>query len=166
MNKKVLIRVAGYLILILLIIIIVKGFYAISEFEKADKRIQSLPLNSFTRLYGDSIDHYKGKIVIYYFSPECEHCQYMTKKLVENCKYHSEIRFVMVTSAKVSSVKDFIILYHIAECRSISVYSDTILSFNKLFGSSIVPSFFIYVNGRLVKKIVGETKIENLLEIR
>lgn len=166
MKKKILKRVVGYLILILLIIIIVKGYYAISEFDKTDKRIQSMPLISFTRLYGDSVDYYKGRIVVYYFSPECEHCQYMTKKLVENCNYHSEIRFVMVTSAGISSAKDFIKLYHIAECRSISVYTDTILSFNKLFGSSIIPSFFIYENGILVKKVVGETKIENLLGIR
>lgn len=162
MNKKTLKKIVGLLILTILIIICVKGYNVIVENDKANKRIQSLPAISFTRLLGDSIDYRKGRVVVSYFSPDCEHCQNMTRKLIENCEYTNETKFIMVSSAGITSIKEFINLYGIAECQSISVYADISFSFDKVFGASNVPSFFVYENGVLVKKWVGETKIENL----
>lgn len=163
MNKKLLKKIVGLFVLTILITICVRTYYVIVENEKVNKRIQSIPPISFTKLHGGSVDYHKGRIVVYYFSPDCEYCQYMTRNLVKSCNYNKATKFIMVTSAAGTSTKEFIDLYRIADCPSITVYTDSTFSFYSVFGESTVPSFFVYENSVLVKKWVGETKIENLL---
>lgn len=68
----------------------------------------------------------------------------------------------MVTSADSASTNRFCTDYHLNLLKNIIVLRDAKNEFYKNFGTSNPPTFFIYNNGMLVKKITGETKIENI----
>jgi len=69
----------------------------------------------------------------------------------------------MITIADSNSVARFTRDYQLNRMTNIILLRDTKFQFYKIFGTASVPSFFIYENQKLVKKIIGETKIETLL---
>lgn len=106
-----------------------------------------------------------GKVIIELFSPDCEHCQYMAKTLVENKDRLNDVEILMITPfGDSASVSQFVKTYRLDLLPKAHLLLDTKFDFPKIFGTSLVPSFFIYKNNKLVKSIKGETKIENLLD--
>lgn len=106
-----------------------------------------------------------GKVIIELFSPDCEHCQYMAKALVANRDNFLDAEIIMVTPfGDSATVAKFVEKYQLNLLPKGHFLLDTRLDFPKIFGTSIVPSFFIYKNNKLVKSIKGETKVENLLD--
>ena len=110
-----------------------------------------------------SITDVNSKIIINYFNPSCEHCQYMAKSYVKHANQVNDVSLIMVTIADSVSVSKFRNDYHLDTVHSITLLRDTKFQFEKIFGTGMVPCFFIYKDRKLLKKIVGETKIENLL---
>ena len=103
------------------------------------------------------------KLIINFFSPGCEHCQYMAKQYVKNADKFKDINLLMVTISDSSEVVKFKNDYHLDSLPNLVLLKDSKFRFEKLFGTAMVPSFFIYKNKKLMKEIIGETKIENLL---
>lgn len=104
-----------------------------------------------------------GKVIINFFSPQCEHCQYMTEAYMQHARQLDSVQILMITAADSSAVARFAAAYKINTMPNITLLLDRELQFPVVFGSASVPSFFVYYNNRLVKKIAGETRIENLL---
>lgn len=105
-----------------------------------------------------------GNVIIQLFSPDCEHCQYMAQSLVKNKEKLKDIEIIMITPfGDSSSAAQFAQTYHLNSLKNVHLLLDTKAAFFKIFGSSLVPSFYVYKNNKLVKSIKGETKIENLL---
>jgi hypothetical protein len=71
---------------------------------------------------------------------------------------------VMTTIADSASVSGFRRDYGLDMASYVLFLRDSKFEFEKIFGTSVVPSFFVYKNRVLTKKIIGETKIENLLQ--
>jgi hypothetical protein len=72
------------------------------------------------------------------------------------------VQILMITTADTASTAKFNNDYKLSLLSNIKVLRDTNYQFQKLFSTGIVPSFFIFENKVLVKKIIGETNIENL----
>lgn len=105
-----------------------------------------------------------GNVIIQLFSPDCEHCQYMAQNFIKNKEKLKNIEIVMVTPfGDSTSVVKFAQTYQLNSLTNVHLLLDTKADFFKIFGSSLVPSFYVYKNNKLVKSIKGETKIENLL---
>lgn len=105
-----------------------------------------------------------GNVIIQLFSPDCEHCQYMAQSMVKNKEKLKDIEIIMVTPfADSSSAAQFAQTYQLNTLKNVHLLLDNKAAFFKIFGSSLVPSFYVYKNNKLVKAIKGETKIENLL---
>ncbi len=104
-----------------------------------------------------------NKIIVNFFSPTCEHCQYMATQYLKNKEQLKDITILMVTIADSISVAKFKNDYQLNTLPNIVLLRDTKFQFYKIFGTATVPSFFIYEHQKLVKKIIGETKIENLI---
>lgn len=105
-----------------------------------------------------------GKVIIQLFSPDCEHCQFMAQSFVKNKEKLKGIEILMVTPfGDSSSVMKFSHEYGLDSLSNVQLLLDTHADFFKIFGSSLVPSFYVYKNNKIVKSIKGETKIENLL---
>ena len=132
------------------------------------EQIEHLPDFSFRLINGNSFTNIdidkSNNVIINYFNPECEHCQYMASCYLKNAEKLKAISIVMVTTADSSSTERFVNNYRLNTIPSIVIVRDTKLQFDKIFGQSSVPSFFIYKDKKLLKKVTGETKIENLID--
>ncbi len=147
--------------------LIANVYYKIKEKNHTQINMQNLPAFSFFTLdnklfSAKDLNSYTGKIIINFFNPECEHCQYMSKKYIEYADSLKNIKIIMVTNADSATTVKFVTDFKLNSLSNIIVLRDTKFAFFKLFGSSVVPSFFVYKNQTLLKKISGETKIENL----
>jgi thiol-disulfide isomerase/thioredoxin len=137
--------------------------------EKIAKQINSLPNFSFKKLdntnyLNKDITNKNGRIIIEYFNPSCEHCQNMAKMLFEKKDEINQTIILMVTSDQIDNVKQFGFKYHLNAINNVVLLRDPQFQFQKIFGTAFVPSFLIYKNQKLVNKIIGETKFENLFK--
>lgn len=152
------------------------GYLGFSSFNKIKKNkqiaenIQSLPAFSFQQQLSGSfsnanLDANAERLIINFFNPECEHCQYMAGEIKKNKEKLSKHQLLLVTTADSIAVDKFNKTYGLNELPNLVLLRDTRYQFVPVFGSHIIPSFFVYDNDhRLVKKTTGETKIDNLLK--
>lgn len=164
----------GFKIIVLSVVIGIIVLLSESVYRKAkarnivDKNTATMPSFTFTELnnslFSDTdIRNKNGKVVINYFNPDCEHCQYMAKNYLQHADKLKNLRIIMVTLADSTSTTGFVKRFELNTLPGIVILRDTKFQFEKIFGPSIVPSFFIYDSRKLIKKITGETRIENLL---
>lgn len=111
----------------------------------------------------NDIDNTKSRIIINHFSPTCEHCQYMAGEFIKDSQKLKDVQILMITSADSASAAKFNSDYKLSLLPNIIILRDTNYQFQKTFGTGVVPSFFIYEQNKLVKKVIGETIIDNLI---
>ncbi len=131
--------------------------------------ISNIPLFSFTDMNGKSfankhINANNQKFIINYFSPNCEHCQSMAKQYVMDSHKLKNIQIMMVTSSNKQLAAKFIVDYQIKLMPNINVVIDTNYQFQQIFKKGVVPSFFIYEKDQLVNQLIGDVKIDLLLQ--
>lgn len=165
MKKKFIIYIYSVIIVILL-----SCFFLSKEIIKknnVEAKITSIPEMLFIEINNNifsnrNIDQNKSRIIINHFSPTCEHCQYMASEYIKDSQKLKDIQILMITSADSLATSKFYNDYKLSLLSNIVILRDTDYQFQKTFETSIVPSFFIYEHNKLVKKVIGETKIENL----
>lgn len=132
-----------------------------NKFSKTpDFIFSTLDNNSFNN---KNIDNSKNRLILNNFSPTCEHCQYMAGELLKDSQKFMNVQILMITSADSTSAAKFKNDYKLILFPNIVILRDTNFQFQKIFGTGVVPSFFIYEKNKLIKKFIGETKIENLI---
>lgn len=155
-------------ILLFLGLFVLNIYQQLQKKEIADKTMTYLPHFNFSKLdnkqYSDSnITDNAGEIIINYFNANCEHCQYMAKSIQDGKSRLGKIKFLMITTLDTLGLYSFMINYRIDSLANITVLIDRNSSFKTIFGSSEIPTFLVYKNRILVRRIIGETKLENLL---
>lgn len=160
--------------IIVIIIVLVAGFMMLStvnylsKSRKIDEQVAIVPQFSFTTLEGETFSNRNLKdslsnIIINLFSPDCEHCQHMAMAITHHLERLKNWEILMVTPFSDSNtIARFVTKYRIDSFPNLHLLIDKEANVFKIFGSSVVPTFFIYKENKLVKKIKGETKIENL----
>ena len=154
-----------FLIVAILIFLIIVTIPLIKHKKQPEK---PLPTFSFARINNKTfsnanLENENSKTIFNFFSPNCEHCQYMATQYLKNKEQLKDINILMVTIADSNSVVKFSKDYRLNTLPNIVLLRDSKFQFYKIFGTATVPSFFIYKHQKLVKKIIGETKIENLI---
>lgn len=136
-----------------------------------ESNIQTLQHCCFQTLHGelkwiDELDSSKP-VVIFYFHPECEHCRYEASEIGKWPEKFCNVNMIMITSDTLSKeVEAFAIKYHLCEIENITILFDPEYTFERFFGTSIIPSIFIYGSDRkLIKKYNGEIKISAIINI-
>lgn len=161
------------IILLLLIIILVFTVYKLSCFIKIkhDKEILVSTIPKFNLLTlgnksfsNKSIDYNYKTIIINLFSPSCEHCQNSAKLFLKNTSKLKDMQILMISTSDSLSLIKFQNDYHLLDMPNLIILRDTNYQSLKIFGSSVIPSFFIYKNNKLNKKYIGETKINLLID--
>jgi len=133
-----------------------------------NKTIVKLPIILLTDIKNNlfsnnDIDQKKSRLIINHFNPNCEHCQYMACEFLKDSQKIKNVQILMITSADSASVAKFNSDYKLSLLPNIFILRDTNYQFQKIFGTGVVPSFFMYEQNKLVKKIIGETIIDNLI---
>jgi thiol-disulfide isomerase/thioredoxin len=166
--RKIILITLSVILLLGIIFLSFKIWIILNQKNKIKVTIQQLPSVNLRRIDGiflniDTFKSSKELLVLNYFNPNCEHCQYMAQSFLANKDKLSDVTIVMVTVADSAATANFYGDYQLNKLPNIIVLRDTKFQFPAIFGTGVVPSFFIYKNKKLVKKIIGETKIENLL---
>jgi len=134
-----------------------------------EQKIQALPHACFESLAGKTIciDEFNSEkpLVLVYFHPECEHCQYEAQEIGQNAATFSNCQLVMIThDDSLQRVKSFCETNHLWEVDNIEVLIDTANQFKTVFGKAVIPSVYIYGTDRKLKKqYLGETRIDLIL---
>lgn len=111
----------------------------------------------------DFLDKRKATILMV-FSPDCEHCQQMTKEITANIKKFKKVQIVMTSPLPYDFIKKFYIDYKIAKYPIITLARDPTYFLGNFFKVRSFPSFFIYnKKGELVNWYNGETPLEKII---
>lgn len=142
--------------------IIVKVVKANDSAEK----IETLPSFSLGTLDGsvfNSDDLKKGPLLIVYFHPDCEYCQYEISTLIENDIQSRGIKVLFVSHASPESIHKFMEPFDI-NYENFHILSDTSLVFSAVFRINVVPVNILYDEDlKLVKYFKGEVKPDAIL---
>lgn len=140
-----------------------------NEKKEVKIRIQTLPDVVFTSVLGDSISLHEfdsnRSLVLIYFHPECEHCQYEAKEIGLRADEFNNCQLVMVTpDDSLARIEKFCEEYQLWEIDNIEVLLDRESKFELTFGKAVLPSVYIYDKGQKLKKqFLGETKPEAIV---
>lgn len=168
MMKKLL----RYIILLIVIglasFLLIRITASIRQKDAAAARIQMLPSIELYSLKGDKTNIRKlvkdRATVIIYFSPDCEYCQYEATELHQNFSAFQHTEIIMVTHADPAETMRFVHTYRLDSIPFIHFLLDKNNLFSKTFGTRVFPSIFIYnKDHKLIKKFIGETKIEAIM---
>jgi len=167
MRKAIILSIAS-IIIALAAYLLYRVIKTIQQKQSIEKNTAALPAFAFVTISNKTfsnvdLENANGKIIFNFFSPTCEHCQYMATQFLKNKEQLKDVSILMVTIGDSSSIDKFSKDYQLYTLPNIVLLRDTKFQFYKIFGTATVPSFFVYEYQKLVKKIIGETKIENLL---
>ena len=106
----------------------------------------------------------KQNLVLVYFHPECEHCQYEVEELYKHQHKFLNTQILMISPAPLQHLKKFNHKYDLDSSDNISVLWDKEFKFDTYFGASIFPTVIIYQDTKFVKTYKGEVKIEAIIK--
>ena len=103
-------------------------------------------------------------MVVVYFNPACEHCQYEAETISNNLDKFGNTDIIMISDENISAIRKFAADYRLDRQSQVNFYKiDPNLVFST-FGKYTVPTILIYdENGHLAKRFDGETKVEAIL---
>lgn len=139
------------------------------EQAQQQERVQVLPTFQFMTLdsvtFSNAALSTKQSSVIIYFNPDCEHCQYEAHVIRDSLHRFAATTVLLVSDEPMERLEEFAAQYDLANQPNIHILYDHDRRFKDLFGTSMVPSIFIYNQKQeLVKHYKGETKIEAILK--
>ena len=161
--------------LVVVVIVFVAGYLVVqiankyNEKNEVEIRIQTLPDAAFTSVFGDSINlqdfDSNQSLILIYFHPECEHCQYEAKEIGLRADEFNNCQLVMITpDDSLARIEKFCEEYQLWKIDNIEVLLDRESKFERTFGKAVLPSVYIYDKGQKLKKqYLGETKPEAII---
>lgn len=126
--------------------------------------LQMLLLDSTTTLYTTQLAEGKATI-LFYFSPDCEHCQAETGDLLSNVKVLGNINLVFISSAPITEIQKFSHAFNLSQYSSIKVGYDYKFEFYNMYKISFYPCLIIYNKNRFLEKLyIGETEMDKIVK--
>lgn len=169
MNKKI----------IFIAVLLIAGVFALFMFFKpSQEKVEvlaettvavrnDLPNIPITTLDGTQLTtrNLKGKTILVFFQPQCDHCQREADQISKNLEEFKEFNMYFISSDNIPALEKFSRDYNLAGNANIHftrTEGDHIL---KNLGPIETPSLYIYTaQGQLVKAFNGETPIEQILQ--
>ena len=167
--RKLVKSLVGLALLLTATWLIVHTFRSYNSKKEASERIQTLQHGFFESLHGGHVclDGFNPTqpTVILYFLPECEHCQYEATEIGRQPERFAKANLILITpDDSKKRIEAFADKYKLWQVDNLVILFDRKGQFKNQFGTSVVPSVFIYdTNKRLLKQFVGEVKMEAVL---
>lgn len=105
-------------------------------------------------------------VVLFFFHPDCEHCQSEAKQVRENAQALSTTKLIWISTENLDHLREFDEKFKLSQSieKLVVAKIDPVIA-NEKFGVRTFPTVFIYdAAGNLIKKYTGETKIEAILK--
>ena len=128
------------------------------------QQIKRIPKTNTFQWIGKQAPNNDTPTIILFFNPDCDHCQYEAKAILEHQSDFKTTNFWWVTTVDSSAINTFSKKYHLDKLPKHFFAKLPAEKVVQTFGSVSVPHIFIYDKaGVLQKEFRGETKIEALL---
>jgi hypothetical protein len=165
-------RIFLFLIITLLFIVfsvLITGIYKkIKYYTDAEKQISVLPIFSLPELNGTSFSTSEidaGPVLIVRFHPECEHCRYELKEILNSKLVEKQNKVLLISNSSKENVSAFLSQFDINGRENIIPLLDTAFLLSDIFRKDVIPSNYIYDKElKLVKALYGEYKTETILK--
>jgi peroxiredoxin len=109
-----------------------------------------------------SLKDLKGKVMIVFFNPDCDHCQREAKLISQNKDVFSSYQVYFITPDQMPVIEKFAVDYDLLDSNFHFCRSEPADIFNAVGAITSLPTFFVFNDQILVGKNEGETTIENL----
>lgn len=168
MNKKILIAALLTSVVGVFMWLILQSYQTLQHKKEIENKIQHLPKISLTGLDSTTITltSKNQPTVIFYFDPHCEHCQQEAKELKKQAQAFQDAQLLWLSTERLWLLREFEKEYELQKgLSSLTIVQISPQDADKQFGFRTVPTILIYDSkGNLVKKYVGETKIDAIVK--
>jgi thioredoxin-related protein len=106
----------------------------------------------------------KGKVILVFFQPDCDHCQREAKQISENLSQFDAYKIYFTSTAPLDVMDKFAADYNLSNQDNIYFAQTSLDEILSSVGPISAPSMFIYDEQKLVKHLDGETPIEEILK--
>ena len=152
--------------------IVFMGYKVISKInykKEVAEHIKTIPVFSYNTISGKEFSNtdLKDEIptVFLYFNSECEHCQNEAEQIRDNVEKFENVQLVFISFEEPKKILDFATKYKLLDYDKITFLCDSKVNFATTFDVNSMPTVVIYdKNKKLLEKIKGEVKIENILK--
>ena len=104
------------------------------------------------------------RLIVVRFSTDCSNCENMAKSLAENYKKFTETTLIMITKSDSASTAKFYLKFHLNKLSKMQILLDKEPHDSmSAFKSYLIPTFFVFKQGKQINRIVGDVKIDSLL---
>ena len=126
--------------------------------------LPELPLTKINRSQLSARD-IKGKTILIYFDPDCDHCQEEAKMMQANMDAFKDYALYFISSAPMAKMQQFAWEYKL-NGPNVNLAYATNGDILRTFGPVQTPSIYIYSEtGKLVKAFNGQTPMEKILPL-
>jgi hypothetical protein len=103
------------------------------------------------------------KIILFYFDPDCEHCQNLTKSILTNYSSFSKAKIYLITRSPINKIISFDKYFQLSKYDNIILGKDYQYLYFENSHVSETPTLSIYNEEKKVIAILrGEAEMENL----
>jgi peroxiredoxin len=133
------------------------------------ENIKTIPEFSYKTIEGNPFSKEDLKdntpTVFVYFNSECEHCQSEAEQIRDNVEKFSNTQLVFISFEDPKKIMAFATQYKLIGYDKVVFLCDSKVSFSTTFDVNSLPTVVIYdKNKKLIEKIKGQIKVENILK--
>ena len=148
------------------------GYKVISKInhkKEVANNIKTIPAFSYKTIEGKVFSNTDLKenisTVFLYFNSECEHCQSEAQQISDNVEKFANVQLIFISFEDPKKIMAFSTKYKLDHNDIVTFLCDSKVSFAITFDVNSLPTVVIYdKNKKLIEKIKGEVKIENILK--
>ncbi len=156
-------------VLILLLFSLAKLFAQTDTIEPAYKRFPNIPPFTLTApdsssVTRDNLAKHK-KVLIMFFSPDCDHCQHQTEDIIKKMDDFKNIEIVMATYQPFEELVAFYNKYELAKYTNIKIGRDGNYFFPPFYNMKSLPYLALYnKKGELITTYEGNRRPDVILK--
>ena len=130
----------------------------------AQKLANGMPKLTITQTDGKQIlmTNLNGKILLVCFNPDCDHCQREAKRISDSKNILEGYQVYFLTPEPIEQAAAFQKEYNLTEPNVHFTHADISSIIQGIGSINQVPTFFIYKDQQLVKRLEGEIAIADL----
>jgi peroxiredoxin len=114
---------------------------------------------------GVNLRELKGKKVLIFFQPDCDHCQREAQGIQKNLAGFAKTTLYFITSAPMDEIQKFADDYKLSNTPNVHFAFTPARNVLDNYGPISAPSIYIYSEEqRLVKSFNGEVEVEKILK--
>lgn len=168
MNKKILIVALITSVVGVVTWLMLQSYQTLQHKKEMETKMKHLPQISLMGLDSTTITltPKNQPTVLFYFDPHCEHCQQEAKELKKQAQAFQGAQLLWLSTERLWVQREFEKEYELQKgFSSLTIAQISPQDADKQFGFRTVPTILIYDSkGNLVKKYVGETKMEAIVK--